>query len=352
MSVQYQAIGWNRQKRIYDSILAIGSALYLAIFVGAGVVLYPTATAETLLIRGFGTLALVLLHVILCIGPLCRLDRRFLPLLYNRRHLGIAMFLMALVHGVFSMIQFHALGDVSPLVSLFVSNTRFDSLANFPFQVLGFVALLILFLMAATSHDFWLHNLSAPVWKRIHMMVYLAYGLLVAHVVLGALQSDTNAALAILLGIGLCTVAVLHLLAGGKERRIDRIVAAAEAEGFVEVCRVEHIAEKRAKIVSLQGERVAVFRYEGKVSAVSNVCRHQNGPLGEGKIIDGCITCPWHGYQYLPESGASPAPFTDKVATFQTRIVGEKVLVHPSAHPPGTRLEPAVIQLAHAGAQR
>jgi len=352
MSVQYQAIGWNRQKRIYDSILAIGSALYLAIFVGAGVVLYPTATAETLLIRGFGTLALVLLHVILCIGPLCRLDRRFLPLLYNRRHLGIAMFLMALVHGVFSMIQFHALGDVSPLVSLFVSNTRFESLANFPFQVLGFVALLILFLMAATSHDFWLHNLSAPVWKRIHMMVYLAYGLLVAHVVLGALQSDTNAALAILLGIGLCTVAVLHLLAGGKERRIDRIVAAAEAEGFVEVCRVEHIAEKRAKIVSLQGERVAVFRYEGKVSAVSNVCRHQNGPLGEGKIIDGCITCPWHGYQYLPESGASPAPFTDKVATFQARIVGEKVLVHPSAHPPGTRLEPAVIQLAHAGAQR
>jgi len=182
VSVHYQAVGWNRQKRIYDSFLAAGIVVYLAIFGGMGAVLYPTATAETLLIRGFGTLGLFLMHVILCIGPLCRLDRRLLPLLYNRRHLGVTMFLVALVHGVFSIVQFHALGDVSPLVSLFISNTRYGSLAQFPFEALGFAALLILFVMAATSHDFWLHNLSAPVWKRIHMMVYLAYALLMAHV--------------------------------------------------------------------------------------------------------------------------------------------------------------------------
>jgi nitrite reductase/ring-hydroxylating ferredoxin subunit len=29
----------------------------------------------------------------------------------------------------------------------------------------------------------------------------------------------------------------------------------------------------------------------------------QNGPLGEGRIVDGCITCPWHGYQYRPDTG-------------------------------------------------
>jgi methionine sulfoxide reductase heme-binding subunit len=349
MSVQYQAIGWNRQKRIYDSVLAAGVLLYLAIFVGAGALIYPTATAETLLIRAFGTLALLLLDVILCIGPLCRLDPRFLPLLYNRRHLGVTTFLIALVHGVFSIIQFHALGDVSPLVSLFISNTRYGSFANFPFQSLGFLALLILFVMAATSHDFWLHNLSAPVWKRIHMMVYVAYALLVAHVVLGALQSDTNAALAVLLGAGGALVATLHLLAGAKERRVDRLVAAAITEGFLEVCRIDSIPEKRAKVISAGGERIAVFRYDGKISAVSNVCRHQNGPLGEGRIVDGCITCPWHGYQYLPESGASPAPFTDKVPTFRTRIVGEKVMVHPCAFPPGTPVEPARIEPVRTG---
>jgi nitrite reductase/ring-hydroxylating ferredoxin subunit len=257
--------------------------------------------------------------------------------------------LVALVHGGFSIFQFHALGDVPPLVSLFISNTRYGSLANFPFQALGFFALLILFVMAATSHDFWLHNLSAPVWKRIHMAVYAAYALLVAHVVLGALQTDTNTALAVLLGAGLALVAALHLLAGAKERRLDRLSARAAEDGFVEVCQVDSIPEKCAKVISLGGERVAVFRYDGKISAVSNVCRHQNGPLGEGRIVDGCITCPWHGYQYLPESGASPAPFTDKVPTFQSRVVGEKVLVHPRAYPPGTPVEPARIKSTIAG---
>lgn len=349
MSLQYQAVGWNRQKRIYDSVVAAGAVLYLAIFAGLGSLLYPYATAETLLIRGFGTMALLLLHVILCIGPLCRLDRRFLPFLYNRRHLGVATFLAALAHGVFSIVQFHALGDVSPLVSLFVSNTRFDSLPNFPFQALGFLALLILFVMAATSHDFWLHNLSAPTWKRIHMTVYLAYAFVFAHVLLGALQSDTNGALAVLLAMGLVLVSSLHLLAARKERLVDRAASGPSKEGYIEVCDAASIPENRARVFSLHGERIAVFRYDGKISAVSNVCRHQNGPLGEGRIIDGCVTCPWHGYQYLPDSGSSPPPFTDKVPTFRTRVIGEKVLVHPCPQPPGTRLEPSLIEFARVG---
>src|SRR5437773_2680701 len=206
MSVQYQAIGWNRQKRVYDSVLALLVLTYLALFVGLGSLIHPHATAETLLIRGLGTAALLLLHVILCIGPLCRLDKRFLPLLYNRRHLGVTMFLVGLAHGVFSIVQFHGFGDINPLVSLFVSNTRYGSLADFPFQALGFGALLILFLMAATSHDFWLHNLGAPVWKRLHILVYAAYTLLIAHVTLGALQSETSPLLATILGVGLALV--------------------------------------------------------------------------------------------------------------------------------------------------
>src|SRR3954454_445213 len=158
MSLSYQAVGWNRAKKIYDVILAAGLALYLGIFVGVGSLVHPNATAETLLIRALGTAALLLLHVILCIGPLCRLDRRFLPLLFNRRHLGVTMFVLALAHGTFGLFQFHALGNLNPLVSLFVSNTRFGSLADFPFQSLGFFALLILFLMAPTSPEFWLHT--------------------------------------------------------------------------------------------------------------------------------------------------------------------------------------------------
>jgi methionine sulfoxide reductase heme-binding subunit len=343
MSVQYGAISWNRQKKVYDTVLVSLMLLYLGTFVGVGAWRNPTATAETLLIRALGIAAFLLLHVVLCIGPLSRLDRRFLPLLYNRRHLGVTTFLLGFAHGTFALIQFHSLGNVNPLVSLFISNPRYGSVADFPFQALGFIALVILFLMAATSHDFWLRNLSAPVWKRLHMLVYVAYALLVDHVALGAVQSETSPVLAAALALGVTTVVSLHLAAAFQEKRIDRAKHDAAAEGYIEVCKVDRIREKCASIVSLSGERVAVFRYDGKVSAISNVCQHQNGPLGEGRIIDGCITCPWHGYQYQPETGAAPPPFKEKVPTFRVKVVGGSVLVHPRPNAPGTRVEPARI---------
>jgi nitrite reductase/ring-hydroxylating ferredoxin subunit/DMSO/TMAO reductase YedYZ heme-binding membrane subunit len=342
MSVQYSAISWNDKKKVYDVMVAGGILLYMALFVGLSTLLFPDATAETLIIRALGTCAYLLLHVVLCIGPLARLDRRFIPLLFNRRHLGVTTFLLGLGHGVFALVQFHSFGDRNPLVSLFTANQRFGSVAQFPFQSLGFLALVILYLMAATSHDFWLHNLSAPTWKRIHMLVYVAYSLLVAHVTLGALQSERSRGLAVLTAAGFFMVIGLHLAAARKENAIDRLQLYRESD-FVFACRVEEIPENRARIVPIAGERVAIFRYDGMISAVSNVCQHQNGPLGEGKIIDGCITCPWHGYQYRPRDGRAPAPFTEKVPTFDVQLKKGEVWIARKPNAPGTETMPAMI---------
>ena len=351
MSAGYKAVLWNRQKRVYDLTLAAGVLVYLALFVGVSAVVRPNATLETLLIRGMGTGAFLLLHVVLSIGPLCRLDRRFLPLLYNRRHLGVTTFTLGLGHAALSLFQFHALSPDHPLVNLLTANTRFDSLAQFPFQLLGAAALVILFLMAATSHDFWLANLTAPVWKRLHMMVYAAYGLLVAHVVLGVLQAETSPWLAAALAVGALWVLALHVIAGWRERGayVKQGAGSPADDGFVEVCGVDDIVENRGRVASLGGERVAVFRYDGKISALSNVCQHQNGPLGEGRIINGCAVCPWHGYEYLPDSGQSPPPFTEKLPTFRTRVVAGRVWVHPQPLPAGTRVEPATVDPAGDG---
>ncbi|HVS14201.1 MAG TPA: Rieske 2Fe-2S domain-containing protein [Thermoanaerobaculia bacterium] len=344
MSAGYRAVQWTPHKKLYDLLLGSSVLLWVGAFVGLGAALRPGATIETLVIRAFGTCAIFLLHVTLSIGPLARLDARFLPLLYNRRHLGVTLFLVALVHGGFSIVQFHALGNVSPLVSVLTSNGRYQSVAQFPFQPLGLAALALLFLLAATSHDFWLHNLTAPVWKRLHMGVYLAYALIVMHVALGALVSECHPALAALLGAGMVWLIAIHLLAAQRERAADANELRSERDDrWVDACALAEIPEKRARIALIGGERVAIFRWDGKVSAVSNVCQHQNGPLGEGRIVDGCITCPWHGFQYRPEDGASPAPFTEKVPTFKVRVVGKRVLVYPHPNPAGTRVEPALI---------
>jgi nitrite reductase/ring-hydroxylating ferredoxin subunit/DMSO/TMAO reductase YedYZ heme-binding membrane subunit len=343
MGAQYRTVLWNRQKKIYDLSLAAGIVLYLGLFVGLGFVVRPQATAETLIIRALGSGALLSLHVVLSIGPLARLDRRFLPLLYNRRHLGVATFLLAAGHAGFSLFQFHAVGDMHPIVSVLVSNPRFDSLSQFPFQPLGLLALVILFLMAATSHDFWLANLTAPVWKALHMSVYVAYAALILHVALGVLQAETDPVLAGLLSLGLVWIVGIHLTSGWRERRGDLPLGTLEQDGYVPVCSPDEIAENRARIVCLSDERIAIFKYDGKISAVSNACQHQNGPLGEGRVIDGCITCPWHGYQYAPESGASPPPFTEKVPTFNVKVADGRIWIDPRPNAAGTRVEPAQI---------
>lgn len=346
MSAHFQAVNWNRQKYLYDGV-ALGSvALFLTAFGVASILRNPGITAETVLIRGLGLSALVLLHVILCIGPLCRLDPRFLPLLYNRRHLGVLMCTLALSHATFAVVQFHAFGDTPALVSLLTGTGRASDLGRFPFELLGLAALLILWTMAATSHDFWLALLSAPVWKALHMLVYVAYALLVGHVALGALQDDRQGGFTALIAIGVVLVFGLHLAAGLRERPRDRLEA--EPGDWVDVGAVDDCIEGRARTAVVGRERVAVVRHAGGISCVSNVCRHQGGPLGEGRIVDGCLTCPWHGYQYLPESGSSPPPFTEKIPTYRVRIVDGRIQVHRTANPPGTPVPPAAIPARRA----
>lgn len=336
MSVSYSAVGWNRQKKVYDRMIAIGCATYLLLFIVLTSLYNSEVTFETLLIRSSSTLALLLLHVILAIGPLCRLSPSFLPLLYNRRHLGVTMFVFAAIHGVFSIIQFHSLSNVHPLVSLFISNTDYNSLGGFPFQALGFFALVIFFLMAITSHDFWLHNLSPKVWKTLHMFVYLAYGLVLMHVMLGVIQYERNAVFVIMLLIGSATLIILHSMAAAKERKIDQRQFILREQGFVYVCEWNDVEESRAKIFCIESERIALYKHEEKLYAIHNVCKHQGGPLGEGRILDGCITCPWHGYQYLPQNGQSPPPFKEKVKTYSVRVIDSKVWIHPMGFPEGT----------------
>jgi sulfoxide reductase heme-binding subunit YedZ len=344
MGLEYSAVQWNRQKRIYDFVLVGGVGVFLILFGVLSKVLFPFVTDEIMMMKASGAAAFILLHVILCIGPLCRLNPRFLPLLYNRRHAGVTMAMLSLVHAALVIFTYHAGGDTNPILSIFKGSPLAASIAGVPFQPFGFFALVILLLMAATSHDFWLANLSAPVWKSLHMLAYIAYGLLVLHVTFGVLQAEMNAVYVTVTALGLVTVLGLHITAAFKETPADRgRDDDAAPDGFIDACAIAEVPENRARIVCLSGERVAIFKYDGKVSAVSNVCQHQNGPLGEGKILDGCITCPWHGYQYTPETGASPPPFVEKVPTFNVRVKNGRVFVHPKPNPPDTRAEPALV---------
>ncbi|MEL6257468.1 MAG: ferric reductase-like transmembrane domain-containing protein [Pseudomonadota bacterium] len=347
MSHGYKAVGWVPFKRAYDFWFLALIAVYLVAFVAATIATRPegeTFSEIQILMRATGSLALIMLTVILSIGPLARLTPRFKPFLYNRRHLGVSTFIVALLHAALVLMWYHGFSDLNVFVSLFASNPRYDSLQGFPFESLGVVAFFILFVMAATSHDFWNANLGPGLWKALHMMVYAAYACIVAHVMLGVVQLEKSPIYVGLVAGSAAILVVLHLVSAVASSRNSLT-----GQGWLEVAALAEMEEGRAKIVQPnQGERIAVFLNKGTLSAVSNVCRHQGGPLGEGRIIDGCITCPWHGFQYDPANGQSPPPFTEKIATYSTRIENGVVYVDPSPHAPGTPIEPTPIAGAAA----
>jgi nitrite reductase/ring-hydroxylating ferredoxin subunit len=257
--------------------------------------------------------------------------------------MGVTVFALGLVHGGLAIFQYHALGNTNPFVSVIAGVPWSFGVSGTPFQPFGLLALVILFLMAATSHDFWLANLTAPVWKALHMSVYVAWAAIMVHVVLGVVQDERGWGLPLLLIAGGLLVTGLHGRAALAEHKRDKRGGEADDDGWVPTVHVDEIKDGLGVTRTVGGERVAIFRWDGKIAALSNLCQHQNGPLGEGRVIDGCVTCPWHGYQYRPEDGASPPPFEEKVPTFRVRLRKGRVLVHKRPLPAGTRCDPVQI---------
>ncbi|MCW5963320.1 MAG: Rieske (2Fe-2S) protein [Bryobacterales bacterium] len=344
MSLPYRPIQWNESKVLYDAVIAAGIIGYLLVFAAVSLATGPRPDlpeAGALLTRASGSLAILMLHALLAIGPLSRLHPGFIVLLANRRHLGVATFLIAGTHGALATVLYHSSGAMNPLASILIGNGQVLSPYEFPFEVFGFAALLILAVLAATSHDFWIACLGLARWKRLHMLAYLAYVLLLMHTGLGTLQSSGNPIRALLLAVGAALLIWLHWKAARIERAKDAEIHQTDVDGWLRVCRAEEIPENRAVIVNAPTERVAVFRHWQGVSAISNVCAHQGGPLGEGVVEAGCVRCPWHGALYFPHTGASPPPYPKAVATFNLRVVDGVLYLHPTPNPPGTAVEPA-----------
>lgn len=345
MSVGFKAVQWSREKLVYDAILIAGVTLYILAFIGISYRIEPPKDLPAAIdvgIRAFGTCAFFMLTIILSIGPLARLNPRFRKLLFNRRHFGVLTFIVALAHAWFMIEWYEAQGTLPNLLNELTTWPDYAKFIGFPFKVIGFAALLVLFLLAATSHDFWLSFLSPPVWKWLHMMLYVAYGLVVLHVALGIMQYDQNPLIPLMLAASFAVVTALHLVAGWRERALDRGTPPGD-DGWIVAGAPGTIPDKGALIVVAPGgERIAVFRDGTEIGALTNLCSHQNGPIGEGRIIDGCVTCPWHGWQYRLSDGCAPPPFTEKLATYPVRIRNGLVEVGPHALPPGT---PASIHL-------
>jgi nitrite reductase (NADH) small subunit len=76
------------------------------------------------------------------------------------------------------------------------------------------------------------------------------------------------------------------------------------------------------------GEKViCVANVNGTISAMDNVCLHRGGPLGQGVIMEDKVVCPWHGWEWDPQTGQAAHNPGMRIAVYPIRVEGDDVLI-------------------------
>ena len=66
---------------------------------------------------------------------------------------------------------------------------------------------------------------------------------------------------------------------------------------------------------------VVIVRAGERIHALADRCSHLSGPLSEGDLDDGCLTCPWHGSKFrLADGAVVRGPATAPQPVFDTRV--------------------------------
>ena len=96
---------------------------------------------------------------------------------------------------------------------------------------------------------------------------------------------------------------------------------------FVSVGSVDEFPFGRGRQVVVGRRQIAIFRLDAGFFAIDNLCLHQAGPLCDGEVEDGAVTCPWHGWSYDLRTGILVQDGRVAVACHATRIVDNVVQV-------------------------
>ncbi|MFJ2651362.1 Rieske 2Fe-2S domain-containing protein [Streptomyces sp. NPDC087420] len=73
----------------------------------------------------------------------------------------------------------------------------------------------------------------------------------------------------------------------------------------------------------------------GHINVLADRCSHDSGPLSQGTLADGCVTCPWHGSVFRLSDGWNVrGPATSPQPSFETRTAddGTVEVRAPQAH--------------------
>jgi len=69
------------------------------------------------------------------------------------------------------------------------------------------------------------------------------------------------------------------------------------------VAKVADIPPGTMKGFEVEGQKMPIANLGGEFFAMRSICNHMGGPLEEGKLEGGVVTCPWHGSKWDVATG-------------------------------------------------
>jgi 3-phenylpropionate/trans-cinnamate dioxygenase ferredoxin subunit len=97
---------------------------------------------------------------------------------------------------------------------------------------------------------------------------------------------------------------------------------------FVKAVETKDVLPGTVKAVEVDGRSIAICNVGGEYFAVDDVCTHDGGPLGSGRLCDSQIECPRHGARFDVRSGrAVVLPAVLPIRTYAVEVAGGDVKV-------------------------
>jgi 3-phenylpropionate/trans-cinnamate dioxygenase ferredoxin component len=97
---------------------------------------------------------------------------------------------------------------------------------------------------------------------------------------------------------------------------------------FVAVAKVAEVSDPGRILVEVDDRLLVLIRIGGEFFALDDVCTHDGGPLGEGKLDDHTIACPRHGAKFDVRSGrALTMPATKPTVAHHVKVIADDVYV-------------------------
>lgn len=93
------------------------------------------------------------------------------------------------------------------------------------------------------------------------------------------------------------------------------------------VAKISDIPKGSGQMLELDGLKIALFNVDGKICAISGVCPHRGGPLGDGHLEGSRVTCPWHAWEFDVKTGECLTLPGDKQKTYPTKIKDGEVWI-------------------------